>query len=332
MRGAGLLRLPEGVYDAELLALYGLEDAQAQAAAICSQPTDIVGRVTAEAAAATGLAEGTPVVAGYFDVVASASAPAPSRRARPPSSSAPGDQPGLLPAPVVDPSVFMVARFGPGRFVNIESSATSAANLEWYVREFVERGGHHDDPFGHCNAAVGAVAPALDDPLFHPFLYGSRTGAHHARRLLRPRRLAREGHLLRALFEGVMFEHRRHIDVLTNGRRQLRQRRAVGRRLAQRASGRRCSPTASACRSPSPHARETGALGAAIGAGVGAGLFADYEAGVRRHDPAKRRLSPDPAMRRPLRQALSRLLRRSTDALRSALGRTGRSDASRTPQ
>ena len=72
----------------------------------------------------------------------------------------------------------------------------------------------HDDPFGACNRRVAAVTPPARRPLFHPFLYGSRR-----------RRLQRagfyglagwhgEGHLLRALFEGVIFEHRRHIEVL----------------------------------------------------------------------------------------------------------------------
>ena len=54
-----LLRLPDAVYDTGLLALYGLEDAMALLPPLL-QPSDIVGVVTAEAAAATGLARGRP--------------------------------------------------------------------------------------------------------------------------------------------------------------------------------------------------------------------------------------------------------------------------------
>ena len=50
----------------------------------------------------------------------------------------------------------MVTAFGPGRFVNMDNSATSAANLEWYVRTLVERAGHHGDPFAMVNDLVGA--------------------------------------------------------------------------------------------------------------------------------------------------------------------------------
>ena len=71
MSGAGLLRLPDCRYDDDLLAAYGLADARALLPDLL-WPTEIAGQVTAEAAAATGLAAGTPVVAGLFDVVASA--------------------------------------------------------------------------------------------------------------------------------------------------------------------------------------------------------------------------------------------------------------------
>ena len=71
MSGAGFLRLPDGGYDDGLLDRYGLADARPMLPDLVD-PTEIVGGVTAEAAAATGLAEGTPVVGGLFDVVASA--------------------------------------------------------------------------------------------------------------------------------------------------------------------------------------------------------------------------------------------------------------------
>ncbi|MES2539524.1 MAG: FGGY-family carbohydrate kinase, partial [Pseudomonadota bacterium] len=178
MSGAGLLRLPEAAYDATLLALYGLSDAMPLLPKLL-QPTDIVGHVTRDAAVATGLRAGTPVVAGYFDVVASAL-----------GSGAAGQGAASIvlgswsinqvfaDSPVRDPKVFMVTAFGPGRFVNMDNSATSAANLEWYVRTLVERAGHHGDPFAMVNDLVGHGAIAPDDPMFHPFLYGGRHGAH----------------------------------------------------------------------------------------------------------------------------------------------------------
>lgn len=296
MSGCGLTRMPEAVYDDELLALYGLSDARGLLPRLID-PADIAGHVTANAAKITGLAEGTPVIGGYFDVV----------------SSALGSGAGLAgdasiiagtwsinqvfsAAPVKDPNVFMVSAFGPDRFVNIEASATSAANLEWYVREFVERGAHHDDPFGYCNDRIGEITPQADDPFFHPFLYGSGQGAEYRAGFYGLAGWHGEGHMLRALFEGVLFEHRRHIELL----------KAAGVQFD------RAILSGGGARSPHwpqmfanclgvpivvAQARETGALGAAIGAAVATGLVADYEEGINTMTRPKQVFDPVGSMK-----------------------------------
>ncbi len=168
MTGAGLTRMPDARYDEALLALYGLQDAM-RLLPPALEPAAIAGHVTAKAAKATGLAAGTPVIAGYFDVVSSALGSGAVRQGD--ASIVAGSwsiNQVFAPRPAADERIFMVAKFGDSRFLNMDNSATSAANLEWYVREFIERGRHHDDPFGAVNAAVGQVTPAADDPLFHP--------------------------------------------------------------------------------------------------------------------------------------------------------------------
>jgi len=296
MSGAGLLRLPEARYDAELLALYGLSDALALLPPL-AQPTDVVGHVTPEAAAATGLRAGTPVVAGYFDVVASAlgSGAVGAGAASIVLGSWSINQ-TFADAPARDPRIFMVAAFGAGRFANMDNSATSAANLEWYVRTLLERGGHHDDPFGQVNDLVGGAQVAPDDPMFHPFLYGGRNGAHQRGGFYGLAGWHDEGHILRALYEGIGFEHRRHVDVLNATGAQIRQ------------------VTLSGGGTRSPHwpqmmadilglpvtlgsAEETGALGAAIAASVGTGHYPTEEAAVAAMTKAKAQLSPDPRQR-----------------------------------
>ena len=295
MSGAGLLRLPESSYDPALLSLYGLDDAGPMLPPL-HEPSQIVGAVTAAAAAATGLAEGTPVVAGYFDVVASAL-----------GSGAVGAGAASIVAgswsinqvfsqqPVRDDRVFMVAACGGNQFLNMENSATSAANLEWYVRALVERGDHHDDPFGFVNEAVGATPPAHDDPLFHPFLYGGRLGAHKRGGFFGLAGWHGEGHMLRALFEGVMFEHRRHVGVLAEAGVTFRHATLSGggSRSAHWprifADGLRVPVTVAEC-------SETGALGAAIAAAVGAGLYPDVPTAVRAMTRPARVISPDPSM------------------------------------
>ncbi len=296
MSGCGFTRMPECAYDDGLLSLYGLDDA-ADLLPRLVRPADVAGRVSAEAAALTGLAEGTPVVAGYFDVIASALGSGVIRS---------GDASIIVgtwsinqvfsETPVNDINVFMASGFAPGRFVNIESSATSAANLEWYVRELVERNGHHDDPFAFCNARIAEITPAPDDPYFHPFLYGSGQGADFRAGFYGLAGWHSEGHLLRALFEGVLFEHRRHVEALIGS--------GVPFERAVLAGGGSRSPVwpqmfADCLGVPISvaEARETGALGAAIGAGIGAGLFADYEDSVKAMTRTKREYLPDGSMK-----------------------------------
>lgn len=296
MSGAGLLRLPEAIYDAELLRLYGLSDALPLLPPLL-QPTDVVGQVTQDAAAATGLRAGTPVVAGYFDVVASAL-----------GSGAIGTGAASIVLgswsvnqvfannPLRDPNVFMVAAFGRGRFANMDNSATSAANLEWYARTLIERQGHHVDPFAMVNDLVGRAPMAADDPMFHPFLYGGRHGAHQRGGFYGLAGWHDEGHMLRALYEGVCFEHRRHVETLT----------AAGAGIAQVAlsgGGTRSPywpqmmadslglPLCLGC------TEETGALGGAIAAAVGLGLYPDEEAAVAAMTRQMAQLFPDPARR-----------------------------------
>ncbi|UXN72694.1 FGGY family carbohydrate kinase [Devosia sp. A8/3-2] len=71
MAGCGLLQVPERTYSAELMAGYGLGDCLPLLPRLL-ESADIAGRVSADVAAATGLKAGTPVIAGLFDVVASA--------------------------------------------------------------------------------------------------------------------------------------------------------------------------------------------------------------------------------------------------------------------
>ncbi|MEE2944716.1 MAG: FGGY-family carbohydrate kinase [Pseudomonadota bacterium] len=296
MSGCGLTVMPDCTYGDDLLSLYGLDDARDMLPNLID-PADIAGTVTAEAAEATGLKEGTPVIGGYFDVVSSAMGSGVVRAGE--ASIIAGTwsvNQVFSDRPAVDENMFMVSGFGIDRFVNIESSATSAANLEWYVREFVERGEHHDDPFGYCNDKVGSVTPAADDPFFHPYLYGSGQDASFRGGFYGLAGWHGEGHMLRALFEGVLFEHRRHIEVLAEAGLKIE------------------SAVLSGGGSRSPHwpqmfadclglpisvaeAQETGALGAAIGVANAIGIYKNYEEAVDHMTRPKASYEPDPAMK-----------------------------------
>ncbi len=295
MSGCGLLRLPKRGYDAGLLDAYGL----AGAMRLLPPPVEsdaVAGRVSAEAAAITGLAEGTPVAGGLFDVIASMIGA---------GSHAVGEaaivagtwsiNQVVLERPIVDERVFHASTWRPDRYVSIESSATSAVNLEWFVREI--SGSHDADAFEACNALVASVQPGPDLPLFQPFLYGSATQPDARGAFLGLAGWHGKAELLYALYEGVVFEHRRHID-------RLKAAGATFERASLSGGGSRsevwCQMFADVIGVPVTVAdcRETGALGAAVVAGVAGGLFPDIEHGIGRMVRISRRHAPNTAAAR----------------------------------
>ncbi|WP_262518863.1 FGGY-family carbohydrate kinase [Agrobacterium fabrum] len=292
LSGAGLLALPEVLLDRELLSLYGLEDALAFFPRLV-ESADIVGEVTREAAGLTGLSEGTPVIGGFFDVVSSAMGSGVINAGE--ASVIAGTwsiNQVFANKPVISPDVFMVTTFGRDRYVNIESSATSAANLEWYVHRV--RADHGDHAFERCNELVGSVTPRADDPFFHPFIFGSRLGAEFRGGFYGLAGWHGEGHMVRALFEGVCFEHRRHIGVLREAGLPVES--AV---MSGGGSRSQHWPQIMADVLEIPlrvaEARETGALGAAIGAAVATGLYPNYEEAVAAMTRVQNSYQPDTA-------------------------------------
>ena len=154
MSGAGLLRLPQTVYDTDLLSLYGLEDAEPMLPPL-HEPTGVVGAVTASRRRrdrACRRHAGGRRLFRRRRLGAGLGRGRPGRRVHRRRQLV--DQPGVF----SDARCATIASSwsrpaAKASSLNMENSATSAANLEWYVRTLVERGGHHDDPFGFVNDA-----------------------------------------------------------------------------------------------------------------------------------------------------------------------------------
>jgi L-xylulokinase len=311
MSGCGLLRLPERRYDAALLEGYGIGEALHLLPDLV--PSDrAAGRVTSEAAALTGLAEGTPVAAGFFDVIASmigAGTTFPGEAAIVAGTWSINQV--ILESPLVDDRIFHASTWRPGRYVSIESSATSAVNLEWFVREFVD--GHGAEAYDQCNALVASVEPGVDLPLFLPFLYGSATQPNARGAFIGLSGWHGKAEMLHAIYEGVIFEHRRHIERL----------RAAGAHFNKASLSGGGSRSEVWCQMFADlldlkvtvaDCMETGALGAAIAGGVAAGRFSDLEAGVSRMVCVKTAYNPRPG-RKALSDARYRLYRGLVETL-----------------
>jgi L-xylulokinase len=277
-----------GEYSDRALDLLGLSELRDKLPPIrgCDE---VVGTVTAEAAARTGLAAGTPVVGGAHDV----------------DGAAIGD--GVLHAgqlslvagtfsinQVISDSVSTDIRWQargfltPGRWLNMSTSPASATNLDWLLRTVTG-----PVPHDEIDAEILAVSADPSDVVFHPFLYGSPHGPGATASFLGLRGWHSRGHLLRALYEGVVCNHRTHVAAL-----------------------REAFPMASVARLSGGGARssvwpqmfadglgvdieitdtaEAGARGAAVLGGLGVGVWPDLAAAVADTVRVDRRFPVDP--------------------------------------
>jgi L-xylulokinase len=172
------------------------------------------------------------------------------------------------------------------------------------------------DPFAFIEAEVGAASRDAGGIVFLPFLYGSPHGAAPSGTFLGIRGWHDRGHLLRAVMEGVVFNHRTHVDALLTSFPVTEARLTGGatnsRRWAQMfadATGLEVVLTDS---------KEAGALGTAMCAMVGAGLYDSVESAVQATVHDTDRLIPDDGAEREHLDTGYEHYRRVIDALEGA--------------
>jgi len=190
----------------------------------------------------------------------------------------------LSPTLVVDPRWAARAGLKLGQWMNMAISPASSNNVAWFLQQAYQPELAQAE---HLGVSVWSIIDrdltgdgAIDDPLFHPFLYGSPYDEPASAGFFGLRSWHDRAHMLRAVIEGAVFNHRTHALALASAF-PLKSARIAGGgsstpRLAQLFADVLGMPV------DIPEAKEVGALGAAIAAGVGVGAFATLEDGVAR--------------------------------------------------
>lgn len=177
--GANFVDLNTGAYSPELLELFGLGDClEKLPPLICS--TDIAGYITKEAAEKTGLAEGTPVAGGAFDIDACAIAVnVVDENNICMIAGTWSINEYLCKKPVTDGNVMMNSfSFLPEYYLVEECSPTSAGNIEWFIHvllpELQEQAKQNGvSIYDKLNDWVSQTPPETFCPIFLPFLMAS---------------------------------------------------------------------------------------------------------------------------------------------------------------
>lgn len=262
--------------------------------------TDIIGRVTKEAAQKTGLPEGLPVVNGMIDVVSSAV----GNGVVEPLHACTIIGTTVYNEMVLDciedlnlsqenaPSIICYAR--DNRWLLTMGTMLGTPNLDWFLREFYQ-GQSRCPTFAELEEQLIKLPPGAEGIIFHPYLGegGERAPfvkpsaaaqffgikSHHTRE-----------HMLLAVYEGIAYSMK---DCYQHFPLQPKAIRLCG---GGSASAFWCRMFANCVGMPVQvtHGNQIGALGAAMVAAVGVGYFDTFHQATERMIRIRETYEPDP--------------------------------------
>ncbi len=181
---------------------------------------EICGYVTAKCAQETGLAEGTPVAGGLFDVASCCIATGVTTPDKISVVAGTWSINSMISKKAVySKDLFMTSLFCmDDYYVTIEGSMTSAGNLEWLINNLLldADGKRMDKAYKYCDRIVEKLGPADSSIIFLPFLYGTNVNADARAAFIGIDGSQDREHMIRALFEGVVFSTMMHIERLLN--------------------------------------------------------------------------------------------------------------------
>lgn len=282
-------------YNDEILQILGIEEYKDKFPKIV-KPCDLCGYITDEISKITGLKKKLPVYAGLFDITACAIA-----------SGTIDDSvlsivvgtwginqyisKNILKTPVWMTSVFCKDNY----YLNTEASPTSASNLEWFVNNlYSEEIKNTNNIFKYCDETIKKNNNVSEKLIFMPFLYGSNVVPTSGGGFLGVEAHNQKQDLLLAVYEGIIFSHKYHIDKFKSPPYKVI-------RLSGGASKSSiwCQMFADilGMRIEVLNGEEFGALGCAITASIGFGLYNSYDDAVRKIIKIKNVYEPNPANR-----------------------------------
>jgi xylulokinase len=256
-------------------------------------PHEVVGRVSRVAAVETGLATGTPVIAGSADHVAAALAAGIGSGDLVLKIGGAGDVLYGLDRFAPDPRLYIDYHDVPGQYLLNGCMAASGSLVKWLAGICARDIGEPAQAYARLDAEAATVPPGSDGLVILPYFVGEKTPVldpsargvcvgltlHHGR-----------GHLHRAVLEAVAYAFRHHVDVLEEGGHRIRSirvtdggaRSALWRQIVSDVLGRPLAHAAGADRGS--------AHGVAIVAGAAVGLWgwqgpSPAQAGGEVHQP-----------------------------------------------
>ena len=279
--GGSFMNLNTGKYEPKILEILGIPEIVDKLPPIMNS-TEICGHVTKEASGKLGCNEGTKVIVGMFDVDAS------SIGMGIVSESEFGIITGtcsinayVAKDPIKNRSVLMNSYYCIPDFYFIEEgSNTSAGVLEWVIDILYKTEKNFNDMdkdklYSMIDESVKNISPEQNDVLFLPFLYGSAQNNRSRGVWLGMTPISTREDMIQAVYEGVVFSHKWHINRLLKNRAEpLAIRMAGGAKNSNVWS----QMFADILQIPVQilSGQELGVTGVAMAASVGVGIYKDF--------------------------------------------------------
>lgn len=304
LSGSGLMNVKDARLDADMLEALGIGEVYQKLPPLRFSH-EVCGGLTAEAARAIGLPEGTPVAGGMFDIDACALAmdvTSPQELCTITGTWSINEF--IANEPVMDGAAMNSLYAIPGYYLVEECSPTGAGNLEWALQALLPGDTVEPDreTYRRTDELVAAISPEECNVYFLPFLYGSNGHPLGKAGFVGLTSYHNRGHMLRAVYEGAAYTAKVHIDRLLSVR---------GTPKAVRMGG-------GAARAPLwvqmfadildlpvetvTDVKELGALGCAMAGFVAAGAYPDYKAAAREMVHIAPAIKPNPQQAEIYRQ------------------------------
>ncbi|PIP16138.1 MAG: hypothetical protein COX46_04125 [bacterium (Candidatus Ratteibacteria) CG23_combo_of_CG06-09_8_20_14_all_48_7] len=220
MSKVGLIDLQNRSYSRELLGILGIGEVIKVLPPLV-ESTEVCGRINKEASVATGLSDGTPVIAGLADIDACALGTGTVHPGEMCIITGTWSINEILTEEIIGiRDIFGVSLYPvPGTYLALEASATSASNLSWFIEQllplemkFSKRRGK--SIYEYCDHMVKSCRAEECGITFHPFLYGSDRRTDASAAFLGVKGWSSRKDMLRAVYEGIAFSHKMHVDQL----------------------------------------------------------------------------------------------------------------------
>jgi len=249
----------------------------------------VIGTVTKAAAAQSGLAEGTPVVAGGLDAACGTLGAGVIHAGE---TQEQGGQAGGMSICIdsyrADPRLILSCHVVPGKWLLQGGTTGGGGAMRWLEKEFGAFEREEGRRTGKSsldlyNEAAGSVPPGSDGLIFLPYMAGERSplwnpyakGVYYGMDFGKTK-----GHFIRAVMEGVAMSLRHNLEVAEEAGASVDVLRSMGGSANSLLWTQiKSDVTGKPVIVPSSDTATT--LGAAILAGVGVGIYEDFEEAVK---------------------------------------------------